>query len=257
MNLGSSTLAALVSGGGIGIGRATANALGAAGYHVVVTDVLEDAGHAAAEAIKAAGGSAEYRYLDVRSSAQINDVVKAVEESYGSLAALVCNAGIARRVLLEELDDARWHETLEINLGGVFRLMRAVAPSMRRRSRGSIVAVSSIMGVAYGWQGHAHYTTSKAGIVGLVRALAIELAPAGVRVNGVAPGVIRTAQSLDPINSAGPHGLEQSAKIVPLGRVGEPEDIADAINFLVSDAARYITGQVLVVDGGLLVTSPI
>ncbi len=91
----------------------------------------------------------------------------------------------------------------------------------------------------------------------MVRALAIELAPDGVRVNGVAPGVIRTAQSLDPANSAGPDGLEQSAKVIPLGRVGEPEEVADVIGFLVSDAARYVTGQVLVVDGGLLVTAPI
>ena len=113
------------------------------------------------------------------------------------------------------------------------------------------------MGVAYGWQNHAHYSATKAGIVGLVRALAVELAPAGIRVNGVAPGVIRTAQSLDPVNSAGAEGLAHSATVIPLGRVGEPEEVADVIGFLVSNAARYVTGQILVVDGGLLVTSPI
>lgn len=248
---------ALVSGGGIGIGRATALTLGRAGYHVVITDVLEAEGRSAADAVREAGGSAEYRYLDVRDSRQADEVVREVEASGAPLEALVCNAGIARRVPLEGLDDARWHETLEVNLGGTFRLMRAAAPGMRRRGTGTMVAVSSIMGVAYGWGRHAHYSASKAGAAGLVRALATELAPDGVRVNGVAPGVIRTAQSLDPVNSAGPDGLEQSAKVVPLGRVGEPEEVADVIGFLVSDAARYVTGQVLVVDGGLLVTAPI
>lgn len=251
------TTAALISGGGIGIGRATALVLGRAGYHVVVTDVLEAEGRNAAEAVIQAGGSAEYRFLDVRDGPQTEALVQEIEASGVPLEVLVCNAGIARRVPLEELDDARWHETLEINLGGVFRLMRAAAPGMRTRGRGSMVAVSSIMGVAYGWQRHAHYSASKAGIVGLIRALAVELASDGVRVNGVAPGVIRTAQSLDAINSAGPEGLEQSAGVVPLGRVGEPEDVADVVEFLVSEAARYMTGQVLVVDGGLLVTSPI
>jgi len=251
------TSAALVSGGGIGIGRATALVLGRAGHHVVVTDVLESEGRAVATAVNEAGGSAEYRYLDVRDSQQTEKLIQEIEKSGVPLEVLVCNAGIARRVPLEGLDDARWHETLEINLGGVFRLMRAAAPGMRDRGRGSMVAVSSIMGVAYGWGRHAHYSASKAGIVGLVRALAVELAPDGVLVNGVAPGVIRTAQSLDPLNSAGPEGLELSAPVIPLGRVGEPEEVADVIGFLVSGAARYITGQVLVVDGGLLVTSPI
>lgn len=251
------TSAALISGGGIGIGRATALALGRSGYHVVVTDILEAEGRNTADAVNEAGGSAEYRFLDVRDGPQIEELVQEVAMSDVPLEVLICNAGIARRVPLEELDDARWHETLEINLGGVFRLMRAAAPGMRDRGCGSMVAVSSIMGVAYGWQQHAHYSASKAGIVGLVRALAVELAPDGVRVNGVAPGVIRTAQSLDALNSAGPEGLEQSAGVIPLGRVGEPKEVAETINFLISDAARYITGQVLVVDGGLLVTAPI
>ena len=116
-----------------------------------------------------------------------------------------------------------------------------------------MIALSSIMGVAYGWDEHVHYSAAKAGVVGLVRGLAVELAQDGVRVNGIAPGYIRTAQSLSREHSSGPEGLAEAAKVIPLGRVGEPEDIADVAVFLASEAARYLTGQVVVVDGGLLV----
>jgi 3-oxoacyl-[acyl-carrier protein] reductase len=116
-----------------------------------------------------------------------------------------------------------------------------------------MIALSSIMGVAYGWDEHVHYSAAKAGVVGLVRALAVELAPDGVRVNGIAPGYIRTAQSLSREHSSGPEGLTEAAKYIPLGRVGEAEDVADVAVFLASEAARYLTGQVIVVDGGLLV----
>jgi 3-oxoacyl-[acyl-carrier protein] reductase len=123
---------------------------------------------------------------------------------------------------------------------------------MRVAGRGSMIALSSIMGVAYGWDEHVQYSAAKAGVVGLVRGLAVELARDGIRVNGVAPGYIRTAQALSEEHSLGPEGLEKAADFIPMGRVGEPEDIADVILFLASEAARYVTGQVLVVDGGLL-----
>ena len=116
-----------------------------------------------------------------------------------------------------------------------------------------MVAVSSIMGVAYGWDEHVQYSAAKAGVVGLVRGLAVELARDGIKVNGIAPGYIRTAQALSEKHSLGPEGLEKAAEFIPMGRVGESEDIADVILSLASDAARYLTGQVLVVDGGLLV----
>ena len=116
-----------------------------------------------------------------------------------------------------------------------------------------MIALSSIMGVAYGWDEHVQYSAAKAGVVGLVRGLAVELAGDGVRVNGIAPGYIRTSQALSEEHSLGPEGLERAAAFIPMGRVGEPEDIADVSVFLASEGARYITGQVLVVDGGLLV----
>jgi 3-oxoacyl-[acyl-carrier protein] reductase len=124
---------------------------------------------------------------------------------------------------------------------------------MVKRGSGAIVALSSIMGVAYGWDEHVHYSSAKAGVVGLVRGLAVELARSGVRVNGVAPGYIRTAQLLSKEHSLGPEGAEAAAAFIPMGRLGEPQDIADVIVFLSSSGARYITGQTIAVDGGLLV----
>ena len=154
---------------------------------------------------------------------------------------------------LSQLTDDKWNYTLDIDLAGVFRIARAAAPAMRKRHQGCIIALSSIMGVAYGWDEHVHYSAAKTGVVGLVRGLAVELARDGVRMNGIAPGYIRTAQALSREHSLGPEGLEAAAEIIPMGRIGEPEDVADVAVFLASRAARYITGQVIVVDGGLLV----
>lgn len=243
----------LVTGAGIGIGRATAHAFARVGFAVMVTDVLEQEGRAVADAINAAGGTAAFRAVDVTSTAAVDAAVADAEAAYGRLDCVVANAGIAHRVPLDQMTDAKWDHTLDIDLKGVLRVVRAAAPGMRRRGTGAVVALSSIMGVAYGWSEHAHYSAAKAGVVGLVRGLAVELAPAGIRVNGIAPGYIRTAQAMSREHSLGPEGLEQAASFIPMGRVGEPEDVADVALFLASAAARYITGQVIVVDGGLLV----
>ncbi len=243
----------LLTGAGIGIGAATARAFGDAGYRVIVTDVLDEEGEGVASGINADGGEAEYHRLDVTSTEQADAVVGGVQERYGALAAVVANAGIAHRVPLPELSDEKWDQTHEIDLKGVMRVCRAAAPAMREAGKGSMIAVSSIMGVAYGWDEHVQYSAAKAGVVGLVRGLAVELARDGVRVNGIAPGYIRTAQALSEEHSLGPEGLEQAAEFIPMGRAGEPEDIADVILFLDSDAARYLTGQTIIVDGGLLV----
>src|SRR5258708_11256072 len=136
---------------------------------------------------------------------------------------------------------------------GVLRMGGAGVPGMVARGLGAIIAASSIMGVGYGWDEHVHYSSAKAGVVGLVRGLAVELAKDGVRVNGVAPGYIRTAQLLSEEHSLGPKGAEAAGAFIPMGRIGEPEEIADVIVFLASNSARYMTGQVVVVDGGLLV----
>ncbi len=250
---GSERETVLITGSGIGIGAATARAFAGAGYRVVVTDVLDDEGQRVASEIAEKGGEAEYHHLDVMSTEEVDRVVSEAEGRYGPLGCVVANAGIAHRVPLAELTDERWDHTHEIDLKGVMRVCRAAAPAMREAGRGSMIAVSSIMGVAYGWDEHVQYSSAKAGVVGLVRGLAVELARDGIKVNGIAPGYIRTAQALSEEHSLGPAGLEQAAEFIPMGRVGEPEDIADVILFLASDAARYLTGQVIVVDGGLLV----
>lgn len=243
----------LITGAGIGIGKATAEAFARSGDHVVVTDILEAEGKAVAAAIRDAGGSAEFLRLDVRSTAEAEATVAAVEARRGAIDVIVANAGIAHRVPLEQLDDEKWDLTFDIDLKGMIRVVRPALAAMKARGAGAIVCVSSIMGVAYGWDEHVHYSAAKSGVVGLVRGLAVELARSGIRVNGIAPGYIRTAQLLSEEHSLGPAGAEAAGAFIPMGRIGEPEEIADVIVFLASNAARYMTGQTVVVDGGLLV----
>ena len=218
-----------------------------------VTDVLEKEGNAVADAITQSGGAAEFHLLDVTSTEMTDALVADVEKKHGAIDCIVCNAGIAHKVPLGEMSDEKWDQTFDIDLKGMMRLVRAAAPAMKAAGKGSVVCLSSIMGVAYGWDEHVHYSAAKSGVVGLVRGLAVELARSGIRVNGVAPGYIRTAQALSEKHSLGPEGLEKAAEFIPMGRVGEPEDIADVIKFLASEQARYMTGQVVTVDGGLLV----
>ena len=243
----------LITGAGIGIGRATAKAFAKAGYHIVATDVLATEGAALVTEIAAEGGSAEFHLLDVRSTEAANAIVAAVEAKHGGIDAIIANAGIAHRVPLAELSDEKWDHTFEIDLKGIFRVVRPALAGMKARKKGAIVALSSIMGVAYGWDEHVHYSAAKSGVVGLVRGLAVELARDGIRVNGIAPGYIRTAQLLSKEHSLGPEAAEKAGEYIPMGRIGQPEEIADVALFLASNAARYITGQVVVVDGGLLV----
>jgi 3-oxoacyl-[acyl-carrier protein] reductase len=243
---------ALITGAGIGIGAATARAFARAGYRVIVTDILEEEGRSVAGDIESGGGEAKYRHLDIMDTGETDSVVSAVQDRYRPIDTVVANAGIAHRVPLAELTDEKWDHTHEIDLKGVMRVCRAAAPAMREAGRGNMIALSSIMGVAYGWDEHVQYSAAKAGVVGLVRGLAVELARDGIRVNGIAPGYIRTAQALSEEHSLGPEGLTRAAEFIPMGRVGEPEDIADVSVFLASEGARYITGQVIVVDGGLL-----
>ncbi|NVO58573.1 SDR family oxidoreductase [Rhodobacteraceae bacterium B1Z28] len=242
-----------ITGGSIGIGRACALAFAARGDTVIVTDVLEAEGKAVVAEIEATGGQAEFHPLDVRSTERANALVADIETRHGAIDTIVANAGIAHRVPLDQLTDEKWDHTFDIDLKGMFRAIRPALAGMKTRGKGSIVCLSSIMGVAYGWDEHVHYSSAKAGVVGLVRGLAVELARSGVRVNGVAPGYIRTAQLLSEEHSLGPAGAETAGENIPMGWIGEPDDIADVVVFLASNGARYLTGQVIAVDGGLLV----
>ncbi len=238
----------LITGAAIGIGRACAHAFAKGGYHVVVTDVMEKEGRALAAELP----SAEFQKLDVRSTAEANAVVAAVEQQHGGIDCIVANAGIAHKVPLAHLSDEKWDQTLDIDLKGMWRVIRPALPGMKTRKSGAIICLSSLMGTHYGWDEHVHYSAAKSGVVGLVRGLAVELAREGIRVNGVAPGYVRTAQLLSEEHSMGPTA-DRAGDYIPMGRIGEPDDIADVIFFLASNGARYMTGQVVAVDGGLLV----
>jgi 3-oxoacyl-[acyl-carrier protein] reductase len=179
---------------------------------------------------------------------------RAIDE-WGRLDIAVANAGIMRQSSLGDMTDAAWDELLQVDLTGVLRTMRSA--SRHIEGSGAMVAVSSIVGGVYGWGGKAHYAGAKAGVLGLCRALAIELAPRQIRVNAVIPGVIETPQATDPVNSLGDEGLARAAERIPLGRVGQPDEIASVIRFLTSEDASYLTGQSLVIDGGLTVQMPV
>jgi len=240
----------IVTGAGIGIGRATAERFAQDGYHVIVTDVLDAEGQEAVAVIADAGGSAEFRHFDVRSTPDADALVADIVAQHGRIDVIVANAGIARRVPMSDMTDEKWDETFDVDLKGMLRIIRPALPSMPQGS--AIICLSSIMGVAYGWDEHVHYSAAKSGAVGLVRGLSVECAKDGLRVNGVAPGYIRTAQLLSEQNSLGPKAAEIASPYIPMGRLGDPSEIASVIAFLASSDASYLTGQVVTVDGGLL-----
>jgi 3-oxoacyl-[acyl-carrier protein] reductase len=169
---------------------------------------------------------------------------------FGRLDVVVANAAIARIKAAALLTDEDWQDTLDVDLTGVWRTFRAAIPYMTAAGYGRLLATTSTAGTFEAWEAHAHYSAAKAGITGLVRTLAAELGPDGITVNAIAPGIIETPQTLDAVNSLGPAGVAATALHLPVRRVGQPDDIANAFLFLGSDRSSFITGQVLVVDGG-------
>jgi 3-oxoacyl-[acyl-carrier protein] reductase len=238
---------ALVTGASRGIGAACARALAEAGYDVGVGFASDADGAAAtAAAVEKAGARATVHRADVAEEAAAGAMVEAVEEALGPLDAVVLNAGITRDGLAVRMGGEDWSAVIDTNLSGAFYTARPALRGMLRRRSGSIVAVSSIVGLI-GNAGQANYAASKAGMLGLVRALAREAGGRGVRVNAVAPGYIATDMTSALTDD------QRSALLAstPLGRLGEPEDVAAAVAFLCSPEASFITGAVLSVNGGL------
>ena len=244
---------AVVTGAASGIGAATAALFAEAGATVVAgwyPGDPHDVGPVV-DGITSAGGTAVAVDVDVRSTEGVRRLLRVAVDECGGLDVVVANAGIARRVETADLDDDAFRQLLDVDLVGVFRCFREALPHMRARRTGRLLATSSIAGAHAGWPEHAHYTSAKAGIVGLVRTMALDVAGSGITVNAVAPGVVVTPQSSDPVNSLGPQGLGTFAATVPVGRNGRAEDIAAAFLYLASDEASFLTGQTLVVDGGV------
>jgi 3-oxoacyl-[acyl-carrier protein] reductase len=244
---------ALVTGAASGIGAATARVFADAGADLVLGWYAGDPHDVepVVRAVEERGRRCLAVEVDVSRTEAVEHVVASALERLGRLDVVVANAAVAREVPSTELDDERWQQLLDIDLTGVFRCFRAALPHMMAAGYGRLLATSSIAGSLQGWSRHVHYTAAKAGIVGLVRGLAVEVAPHGITVNAIAPGVIVTPQSLDPVNSLGPEGVDAFAARVPVGRNGVPDDIAHAFLYLASEEAGFLTGQTILIDGGV------
>ena len=241
---------ALVTGAGRGLGRAIALRLASAGAEVVVNDLDVGAAEATAELIAELGGPTGLAVSgDVTQSPEVEQIVEASVDRYGHLDVLVANAGIIDNAPLSAMTDEAWSRVVDVNLGGTFRCARAAVPHLRLG--GAIVTVSS--GAAWGsTRGQSNYSAAKAGVIGLTRTLALELAP-GIRVNGVAPGAITsemTRATAAQLGQSFADYVDDMTQRIPLQRLGEPEDVADVVCFLASPMARYVTGQVIRVGGG-------
>ena len=239
---------ALVTGASRGIGRAIALKLASVGYTVAVNYAgSHDAAAAVKNEIESSGGKAILLQGDVSKPEDVDRIFKKIKEEFGALDVLVNNAGINRDSLLIRMKEENWDDVISTDLKSDFLTIKAAAMMMMRKKKGSIINISSVVGVT-GNAGQANYAAAKAGVIGLTKACAKELAPRHIRINAVAPGFIETAMT-DGI----PEKLRDAMiASIPLGRMGQPEDVAKAVCFLASEEASYITGQVLVVDGGMV-----
>lgn len=239
---------ALVTGASRGIGRAIALALASKGFAVALNYAgSHDAAEAVKKEIEDAGGKAFTVQGDVSKSEDVDRIFKTVKDEFGGLDVLVNNAGINRDALLIRMKESNWDDVIATDLKSDFLTTKAAAAMMMRKRKGTIINISSVVGIM-GNIGQANYAAAKAGVIGLTKACAKEMAARNIRVNAVAPGFIETAMT-DGIPEKIREGMIAS---IPMGRMGQPEDIARAVCFLASDDASYITGQVLVVDGGLV-----
>ena len=239
---------ALVTGGARGIGKAIAERLAADGANIVIVDIDLEAAEKTAEAIGGATGRKTAAYkCDVSDHGQVSEIVNQVVGEFGSLDILVNNAGIARDTLLLRMKPEEWDLLLSINLKGAFNFIQASSRQFMKQRSGCIINISSVVGLM-GNVGQAHYSASKAGLLGLTKTAAKEFSSRGIRVNAVAPGFIETEMTAtlpDEIR-------DQWKKIIPLGRGGTVEEVAAVVAFLAGPDSAYLTGQVIQVDGGMI-----
>ena len=236
---------AIVTGGSRGIGLAIAESLADAGATIAV---IGRNGERAKQAAAALSGAGHQGYAcDVADPSQVTDTVKAIQEGVGSVDILINNAGLTRDNLLMRMKDEEFDEVIATNLKGAFNFTRAVTRSMMKKRDGVILNITSVVGLI-GNAGQTNYAASKAGMIGMTKSVAKELGSRGVRCNALAPGFIRTDMTAELSEDQ----IEGLQSLIPLGRLGETDDISGVVRFLVSPAARYITGQVLAVDGGMV-----
>lgn len=239
----------LITGASRGIGAACARRFAGAGYRVGLNyHRSEEAARALAEELRAAGGEVELFPADVGDTGQVAHMVDNVLDKFCQLDILICNAGVAQQKLFGDLTDEDWRRIFAVNVDGVFHTIRATLPHFIHRKAGKILTVSSMWGQV-GGSCEAAYSAAKAAVIGLTKALAKELGPSGITVNCVSPGVIQTDMNAHLDGET----MAALAEETPLGTIGTPEDVAEAMWYLASDAARFVTGQVLAPNGGLVI----
>ena len=238
--------AAIVTGGTRGIGRGVAEVLGGSGAKVVIGARNAERGKQVAEEVSQQGAPCHFFQADVRSASDLSALAGYAHEQFGSLDILVHNAGIYPEAPLEELTEEDWDLIHDTNLKSTFFAFRACLPFLKQSPAGRVVLMSSITGPVTGFPGLAAYGATKAGMNGFMRTAAIEVAPFGITVNAIAPGSIRTEGLAD----LGAQAIQAMEDLIPLHRLGEPHDIGNAVLYLASDLASFVTGQSLVVDGG-------
>ncbi len=242
---------AIVTGASSGIGRATARLFASEGASVVVADVDETGGHETVRLIEETGGKSIFVKTDVSDTSQVNDMVLTAVETYGGLDILLANAGVeGPGKLVADTSDEEWGRVIDVNLTGVFRSCRAAIPEMAKRGGGAIAFTTSGDGIKPSSDSYASYCVSKAGLISLTKALAIECAPLRIRVNAVAPGETNTAMGGEAMVGGDPKLIEQLEQGILLKRIAEPEEIAQVVLFLVSEASSFVTGEVILADGG-------
>ena len=240
---------AAVTGASRGIGAATAIALGKLGFAVAVLYHTDKTGaDACVQSISEYGGQARAYQVDVTDSVAVTAVTAQIEREMGAVSVLVNNAGISEQKLFTDITDSDWKTMLAVHLDGAFYMTRAVLPCMLHEKYGRIINIASMWGET-GGACEVHYSAAKAGLIGMTKALAKELAPSGITVNAVSPGAVDT----DMMRMLGTEICESVAEETPVGRLARPEEIADAVCFLAKDKAAYITGQVLSVNGGAVI----